>query len=147
MSSHAQHIQFKELLRERGYKATPARLELLSVLAQAKKPMSVDALRGRLRASAPDTATVYRALKELKNSRLVRQIDLQHGHAHYELTDTRTDHHHMVCTECGTIEDFEGCDIDSVMKRALRQTKLFSTLSDHALELFGICNTCQKNAA
>ena len=57
----------------------------------------IDALPSRF-----DQATVYRTIGSLKEKGVVRQIDLRHNHAHYELTDAR-DHHHLICEACGRL--------------------------------------------
>lgn len=139
----SQKEYFSSLLHGTGFKATPSRIELLRVLTDAKQPFTVEEIISRLKQSTPDQATVYRALKELKEAQIIRQVDFQHGHAHYELSDKK-DHHHLICMECEEVEDFTGCAIKSISKLALQQSKEFKTITEHSLELFGICKSCSK---
>lgn len=130
------------VLRTYSYKATPARLAILELLEQAGKPLSVHQIMQRLRSShALDQATVYRTMTALKNSGVIRQIDFQHGHAHFELT-TLGDHHHVVCVRCDTVADVYECDLQTMTRQALRQSG-FAAIKDHTLEFFGLCQRCE----
>ncbi|MEK7122314.1 MAG: Fur family transcriptional regulator [Patescibacteria group bacterium] len=132
------------LLRERGLKSTPARTGILDVLNRVQKPLTVEQIGEKLKKLSLDTVTLYRAVKQLTDAGLLRHVDFHHGHAHYELKDVKSDHHHIVCTECHTVEDFTGCDFSDLAKHALAQTKSFRTVVEHSVELFGICKKCEK---
>lgn len=133
----------KELLRDNGFKATSARLALLEVIYKADRPLSVEQIISRMGKKAPDTATLYRALKELKETGILKQVDLQHGHTHYEFADNE-DHHHFVCTKCDRIENIDHGDLDDQIKRAVKKSKYFDEVREHYFELFGICKKCLK---
>lgn len=131
-------------LRRSGFRATPIRENLLALLAAAGEPLTVEKIVKQLKKPAADQATVYRALKDLKDAGVVRRIDLEHSHAHYELVGG-SDHHHLVCTACGRIEDFEGCHFEELAKAALRRSKKFAAVNRHSFELFGTCKNCAKS--
>jgi Fe2+ or Zn2+ uptake regulation protein len=133
---------WSEILRAKAHKATPIRLAILQVLEKAGKPLSVHQLMKKLGAKIElDQATVYRTMTALKDSGLIRYIDFQHGHAHFELA-TLGDHHHVVCVSCHTVEDVYNCDLKTMTRQALRQSG-FAEIKDHALEFFGVCQQCQ----
>lgn len=134
--------KFQALLRKSGYKATPSRLMVLSLLGKGHRPMSAQGVIDAL-GNAMDQATVYRIFKDLKTKGLVRQVDLRHNHAHYELVKT-TDHHHLICMYCGKIEDVNGCGALEMQGAVLRHSKHFSTIKQHALEFYGACKACAK---
>jgi Fur family transcriptional regulator, ferric uptake regulator len=131
---------FVEALQAVGLRATHPRLHVLRVLHTAAVPLSVDDIVEQSTESL-DRVTVYRCLEALAQARLVRQVDLRKNHSLYELFDEH-DHHHIVCTSCGVIENFVGCDVAALSESALRRSTLFSNINDHALELFGVCNSC-----
>ena len=137
-------IEVKTLVRQAGFRATKSRLTVLKALAESARPASIPSILRTLGRRAPDQATMYRMLDSFEKAGLVRQVNLRHGHADYELASRGAHHHHLVCTSCGQIEDFEKCGIENVVRRALRQSKRFSSVNDHALELFGVCKTCDK---
>ncbi len=133
----------KAILQEHGYRATLGRIRILELLRKQTKPRTVADLHQALSVKGVDQVTLYRALEAFNASRIVRRIDLGQGNAHsYELADTH--HHHVVCTDCGMIKDFEICDADTIADRALKQVRGFASISEHAFELFGLCITCAK---
>ncbi|MHB1163207.1 MAG: Fur family transcriptional regulator [Minisyncoccota bacterium] len=133
---------YPALLRERGLKATPLRIQLIELLAKVRKPISTHEVKSEWQYGEVDTVTLYRALEALVSAEIVRRVDLQHGHTDYELVISGEHHHHLVCTDCGTIEDFEGCPAESIERAALKESSKFSSLRQHSLEFFGVCNAC-----
>jgi Fur family ferric uptake transcriptional regulator len=131
-----------EMLRKQGLKVTPQRLELISLLTQLKEPMSAHEIKAKWKKDDIDTVTLYRALDALVGAGIVRRVDLQHGHTDYELVISGEHHHHLVCTSCGTIEDFIGCPGKNMEKLALKSSSKFASLGEHSLEFFGTCKTC-----
>ena len=135
-----------ELLRTHGLKATPQRLEVLRLLAQSSKPISIAELqkathKGVVKTTL-DTVTLYRSLETLVEKSLVRPVDLRHGHTDFELVREGKHHHHIVCTKCGAVADFEWCPEDSLKTNILTKTPSFASLADHSLEFFGLCKNC-----
>ena len=136
--------KYAALLKERALKATPVLLALLRVLAETHEPMSIPELVAHLpKERKADTVTVYRAIEAFIETGLVRQIHLRHGHMDYEFA-LHPDHHHLVCTHCGRMEEFADCDMDALVKTVLKQHPSFASIQEHALELFGVCMACSK---
>ena len=134
-------LDFPTLLRKSGLRATDGRIQLLRTLAREKKPITIDALKEKL-GNNFDTVTLYRALEALKSARIVERMDLQHGHAHYELLAGRSHHHHAVCRSCGSVEDIEVPHATRLEKEAERNAKKFAVIDVYSLEFFGLCNNC-----
>jgi Fe2+ or Zn2+ uptake regulation protein len=133
----------KQLLRSNKLKVTPGRVRLLELLIETKKPLSIKQISKAIGSrSFFDTATIYRTLETFKILGLVKQVNFQDDFAYYELV--RSDHHHLVCKSCGRIEDFHGCKSGEIIKHALKQSKQFSIIDEHSLELFGLCNACAR---
>ncbi len=141
--SNKETRDLRAILRRVGYKATASRLAILSAIKQSKNPVSAQELIEKL-GGKYDQATVYRFIKRLKDGGIIRQIDLRQNHARYELFDTE-DHHHLVCVDCGKIEDIAGCDIEDMHKAILGSTKNFSEIRQHSLEFYGVCKNCIKH--
>ena len=133
--------QFVRMLRESGYRATPGRLSLLQVLAKAEHPMAIHEIVAQL-GTQMNQATVYRALEALADVGIVRRVDLQHAHAHYELSAGERHHHHLICRGCGLVEDVESCDVSVIAHTVLKGSKKFAAIHDHSLEFFGLCKKC-----
>ena len=127
-------------LRRVGLKATSQRIFILQALRSFRQPTSIQGIIAKIDGTI-DRATVYRILKSFKAKGMVRQVDFQHGHAHYELQNAE-DHHHLVCLLCGTSEDVPACDAEEMGKMILKKSRRFSVIEEHTLEFYGICRLC-----
>lgn len=134
----------KNILKDNNLKATTQRVELLSVLSDIKKPITLKELMNKMKSKSVHEVTLYRLLASFKSLNIVRQIDFQDGTPLFELMDKENDHHHIVCTNCKKVSDFVGCQIDTIISKALKQTKDFSSIDSHSFELFGLCKNCAK---
>lgn len=139
---HAPHTDLAAHIRAAGFRVTRDRLALLTHLAAAKAPQGVKEIARALRAKT-DQVTVYRIVEAFAKAGLIRELDLRQGKPLYELADPH-DHHHVVCTSCGKVGEFTGCEVAHIVPKALRQAKGFARVESHALELFGICNSCSS---
>ncbi len=131
----------KELLKQAGMRATPGRIALISLLLRESKPLSVSQIATRMERSLNDT-TLYRALQELYKAKLVRRVNLEHEHAHYEMAVGRPHHHHAVCRNCGRVEDIQVPHHPHPEREALKKAQGFSLLDSYALDFFGVCKKC-----
>ena len=71
-----EETSFERTLHDAGYKVTPARLALLTLLRENNKPMSPQTIVEKL-SKEIDQATIYRILKNLKDANIIRQVDFQ----------------------------------------------------------------------
>jgi Fur family ferric uptake transcriptional regulator len=131
----------KDELNEVELRATPARLALMNLLEASDKPLDVQTMIDYLEKKdfKTDPATVFRIVNMFTEKGLTKQIQLQEGKARYELA-TSTDHHHLVCTYCGDIQDISDCNIE-VLESHIEKKKNFKVTS-HALEFYGLCVKC-----
>lgn len=138
-----EEIVFKKL-RERGFRITPQREIVLSVLHQLKGPASVDQIYQHVQrtSEAIDISTVYRTLDLLKEFDMVMTIDPGDGNRVYEFVGLEGPHIHLVCSECGSVQ---GVDIASVEPLAafIRDRFTFEIDLEH-LSLVGLCEACLK---
>ncbi len=142
-TTHTHHVRegYAELLRARGLKATPQRIALLTLLAGAHRPLALHEIEVAEGTKHINQSTLYRAVKECTEAGIIRPVDLRHAHAHYELVSD-DEHHHLICTTCGIVEDFVSTSCVTVEQDALRVSVLFSTVIDHSFELYGRCKQC-----
>lgn len=130
------------MLKEAGLRVTDHRLLVLETVAKVKQPITVYELVDGLRKKENiDQATVYRNLSSLHEAGLLRRLDFNHGHAHYELETGRASHQ-LVCSKCETIEKIEGISIDDTVKKMLKKSKKFKQTTTHSMEIYGLCKTC-----
>ena len=129
------------LLREAGLRATPGRIKLLMILARNSKPLAVHQILKKMPGEL-NQVTLYRALEALARSGIVSRVNLEHDHAHYELTVDRPHHHHVVCRTCGRVEDIEIPHSSAPEMDALKSAKEFARIDSYSLEFFGACRKC-----
>ena len=95
--------ELTHMLQEAELRVTDHRLAVLSYLSKVKQPATVYEIIEILRKKHNiDQATVYRNLTSLHEGGLIRRLDFNHGHAHYELETGRASHQ-IVCSNCETI--------------------------------------------
>ena len=124
-------------------RATPARMALMSFLEASDKPVDVQTMIDYLdkKEISTDPATVFRIVNMFTQKGLTKQIQLQEGKFRYELSN-KANHHHLVCTQCGDIQDISNCNIHA-LEKDIHKKKKFKVTS-HSLEFFGVCSDCQK---
>jgi Fur family peroxide stress response transcriptional regulator len=85
-------------------------------------------------------ATVYNSLRYLKQAGLVREVASGSGASRY---DRETDRHdHAICSECGTLVDFDLPGTVELIRAAARASR-FKAESIH-LTLVGLCPQCRE---
>ena len=95
---------FMDLLKMKELKATPQRISVLKELDKKTHP-TIDDLYESLRKENPSIslATVYKNLSTLKEKGIVIEINVTDGKMRYDIYSKP--HIHLVCQQCGNIED------------------------------------------
>lgn len=130
-----------ERLRDAGYKITPPRLAVLQVIEQEGGHLDPAQILRRAQAIHPaiGRATVYRTLELLTQLNIVRPIYVgEHGPTYIR---AEGGHHHLVCSTCGIVIDFDQC-VAGEMARELTDRFGFQ-IQSHLLEFYGLCANCQ----
>jgi Fur family ferric uptake transcriptional regulator len=126
-------------LRRAGLKVTVPRLKILEILAgNSARHMSAEDVYRRLLESNEDIglATVYRVLTQFESAGLVTRHHFEGGTAVFEL-DEGEHHDHIVCEDCGRVEEFADVAIEE-RQREIASRNGFD-LIDHSLTLRGRC--------
>lgn len=133
-----------EILKEKGYKATSARLAILEIFTQNTIPLTAEDLLRELKRKKNNKdineATVYRTLALFEKGGVLTKVDLRKGSSFFELN--KKHHHHITCITCDTLEDFESGVIEKALGRVIRNSSRFISIKEHSLELFGLCKKC-----
>ena len=131
-----------ERLTVAGVRPTPQRLLVLETLAAEPHDATAQEIHARLweGRNRVGLATVYRALRALKERGVVDELSHRTGESCYRLC-APGHHHHLVCERCHRVEELEGCEVDTWVTRASR-AKGFRAAS-HTVEVFGLCADCQ----
>lgn len=133
-----------DLLAPHDLRYTAGRRALVSALRSADRPVTLPELL-EMSVDLPQSSA-YRNLSLLEEAGVVRR--LVHGdHAHYELDEALTEHHHhLICNECGLVQDV-------TLPSALEQTldDAFADIASevdfaptgHIIDVYGVCANCR----
>lgn len=124
-----------------GYRVTAPRLKVLAEIADAGDQFSAEEIAARLRGVG--RATVFRTLKLLVEMGVLCRVLLDDGTLRYRWSQ-RGHHHHLVCAECGAVEDFTVCDVTDLVREFTRLKNF--TVEGHWLEVYGRCGRCAARA-
>lgn len=129
-------------LRARGYRLTAARQAILAALAAAGEHPTADALAAAVHQAAPGVGrmTVYRTLDLLCDLGLLRPVYQGTGAAHYVLL-LDGHHHHLVCSRCRRVIEFDDCALGELAETVARRYGF--VVEGHLLEFYGRCAECR----
>ncbi|MCX7234293.1 MAG: ferric iron uptake transcriptional regulator [Burkholderiales bacterium] len=128
-----------EDLKNTGLKATLPRLKILEVFQTgAQRHMSAEDVFRVLLQDRSDVglATVYRVLAQFEQAGILSRNHFESGKSVYELNEGQH-HDHLVCLDCGRVEEFYDADIES-RQHEVAKAKGFA-IADHALSLYANC--------
>lgn len=141
----AAHETALQRLRALDQRYTRTRRALVDMLAASKNPLTIPEIMRHGKALA--MSSVYRNLALLEEAGIVHRIVTTDEFARYELAEdlTARHHHHLICVNCGKVEDFtassqlEDSATASLSKIA---AKAGFTVRSHRLDVLGVCRTC-----
>lgn len=131
-----------DLLKSKGLSVTAPRKMILSLLLKEHGPFSAEEIFQKLPQNSCDQATVYRCINQFVESQLVNMAHLEKEMIHYEYNDPEHHHHHIICKICRKIDSFHDCIMDKIESTLIKKGYIDI---QHRLELFAVCNACQKN--
>ncbi len=139
--------KIRKQLHEASYKLTPQREATVLVLLENEKDhLSAEEIYMLVKQKSPEIglATVYRTLEMLTDLKVVDKLSFNDGLARYDLRKegAKHFHHHLLCLECGSIEEVEE-DLLLDVEEIVEQRYLF-LVKDHRLTFHGVCNACQQ---
>ncbi|MEC9283419.1 MAG: Fur family transcriptional regulator [Bdellovibrionota bacterium] len=138
-------IELKNIIRDIGLKVTSQRLTILRSLINGRDHVTAQELFENVSQidNSLGFATVYRFLRTLAENKLVTEVRMGGLPARYEWTKKKSHHDHITCSECGKICEFENLEIEKLQAEIAKS--LGFILTDHVLELYGVCSDCQAS--
>ena len=142
------NLQFSEFLKKKKYRNTHERFLVLERIASLDKHFSADELYLYMNnlGDKISRATIYSTLDLLTKCLILVKHHFQGDSAHFELASRLPDHDHLLCVECGRIEEFQEESIRVVQQKICEEFG-FKPLK-HSLQIFAVCpnpNRCEYN--
>ncbi|GEN56727.1 ferric uptake regulation protein [Halolactibacillus alkaliphilus] len=139
--------RIKKQLHAQSYKLTPQREATVRVLLEREEDhLSAEDIYLLVKEKAPEIglATVYRTLELLSELKVVDKINFGDGVSRYDLRKEGAAHfhHHLVCMECGAVEEIVEDLLEDVEKKIEDEWQF--QVKDHRLTFHGICRKCQQ---
>jgi Fe2+ or Zn2+ uptake regulation protein len=139
------HRQAEARLRDRDQRYTVGRRQIVDALASTDGPVTLPALLEHAPTLAQSSA--YRNLGVLEEVGVVRRLVHGADHAHYELAEDLTEHHHhLICEQCGRVQDISlGPRIERSLDTALAEIVRAQGFEPqhHTIDIYGRCATCR----
>ncbi len=131
-------------LKQKGKRFTPEREALLLAVFSLKGHFSPEDLIKQLHKqdNTMSVVTMYRNLPIFVEANILERTCLSSKHTRYEMIWAKEHHDHLICTDCGTITEFNYEAIE-ILQEALAAQYCFN-IERHHLELLGTCHTCQQ---
>jgi Fur family transcriptional regulator, peroxide stress response regulator len=138
---HSRYVELIALLKERDFRLTPQRVELVRLIAASEGHPSAAQLYKRIKVQFPtmSQATVYKTLAMLKEMNQVLEINLRDD-SHYDGNHPQP-HPHLICMKCNKIVDGE-FHLDQDALNMLEKFSGFSILRPQ-VTFFGLCPDCK----
>ena len=131
------------VLRRYGYKLTPQRRAVIWAITSSQDHLTPAVIYEKVHQDHPDIGlvTVYRTLEILTELQLICELHAG-GNCRSYTVSAPGHHHHLICSNCGTVVDFTGFGLSEVEQDLSRKTGF--RIDDHLLEFVGLCRNCQK---
>ncbi|MGB9873771.1 MAG: Fur family transcriptional regulator [Hydrogenobacter sp.] len=135
--------EFEQFLKQKGYKVTKSRLELIDKIAGYGSHFEIEQLVvwvSNQDKGVASRSTIYRTVKLLQEFGAIREVIKLGNRTIYEFIAGKPHHEHLICVKCGKIIEFYKEEIEELQDRVCEEYKF--TPINHRLEIFGVCKEC-----
>ncbi len=129
-----------EVLKNKGYKYTGRREEMIRIFDREKRYLSAKEMLEFMQEEFPDLSfdTIYRNMTLFEDLEILECTDLNGERKFRIRCSTEHHHHHLICLSCGKTKHINACPMDKV----LEESNGFR-ITDHKFEIYGYCTTCE----
>lgn len=131
---------YANLLKEYDLKVTPQRVAIVDEL-YTNGHMNIDELYKKLLDRFPSVslATIYKNVNSMLEKMFLAEVKIPNAKSVYELI--KTEHAHLVCKECGYIEDIM-LESSDILEQVSKISKFKTSNTD--IVVGGVCENCCK---
>lgn len=126
------------LLKEKGYKTTGKRKDILAFFEEANGYRTAKDLIQHMESSYEGISfdTVYRNLHLYNELDILETTELN-GEKQFRLNCADHHHHHFICNDCGKTKEIEVCPMDEIENSLANYA-----IEGHKFEIYGLCPGC-----
>ena len=134
--------EFQQICKEKGIKLTHQRMEIFHEITISEEHPSAEEIHKRLKHRLPMISldTVYRTLSILEQYGIIARVQVLDDRGRFDAN--LTPHHHLVCTECKSIQDFYWPVFNKM--ELPPETGQWGKINSTHVEIRGICENCMK---
>jgi Fur family peroxide stress response transcriptional regulator len=129
-----------DILRKKGYKATPQRIEICRYALRSRDHPTAQRIYKEVKKVYPTVslATVYKTLQILREHKMIQELDFPEGQARFD--PNVGPHINLICLRCGSIQDVD----DPISREMVAKiaAKAEFTLTGQRLDIYGTCKMC-----
>ena len=144
MASPTLNRSVESRLKDRDVRYTAGRRKVAEALAAADGPLSASELYAEV--GTLPLSSLYRSLATLEAAGVIEPHNAVRGVTRYELSEwLRGHHHHLICVECGSVEDVV---VNTLQERQVEGlvaaigAEAGFTPTGHSFEIEGRCASC-----
>jgi Fur family ferric uptake transcriptional regulator len=133
--------KFSDYLTAKNYRKTPERYAILNLFYAEQRHFDIDSLSEALSKTnfRVSRSTLYNTLQLLVDCNLVHQHQFGKNTTVYERV--KDFHYHLICTNCGKIQDYKDEKLKTIIKNA--KIRYFTPVL-YKLTIYGLCSVCAK---
>ncbi len=133
---------FTEHLARNGLRLTGQRRAILDLFLTSDHHLSQEEIYQALRGKGIGRATVFRTLKTLQECGLAAPVVGRDGTPRFEINIDRPHHDHLICIECGRIQEVRWPALEKIQDKTCRRVGFVPQWHRH--EIFGRCRDCAR---
>ncbi len=132
-------------LKKAGQRLTRHRVAVMATLRTSNRPVTADEVA---KISGVPLSTAYRNLAEMCDAGVAVRVGGADRTDRFEIAESLTSHHHhhLVCTECGVVNDFDPSpQLERLITKEMQSllTSAGFAESHHLFDVHGICGDCR----
>jgi Fur family ferric uptake transcriptional regulator len=136
--------EFINICKEHGLNYSEKRLMVLEAFLGTPEHLTVQAIQELLEAlgQSLDSDFIAQTLDLLCRYGYAYKKEFEGQEVQYEHRHIGWHHDHLVCADCGNIQEFQNPEIEALQRRIALERNF--TLLHHNMELYGICAQCRQ---